>query len=252
MAPPAVQLFAGGGPVPQSMLDVVRDPSTKRFLGPVDAHLQEEALERFYSIPQDIPEAEQDTALAQRLGGLLTVVVDTGVLAEHPLLQGRLVVDADFTGEGAEDRHGHGTVVALLVSAVRFWPLMSLKVISGAGHGSPDSLVRALDYIRTYKQARPETVVVANLSLGMYSRRWMFFRCRGGCAICRAARRLAETGVQVVAAAGNTPGRTACPATLAVRGGVENVYAVEAPDVPTTGIGTVQGSGKAPTFAPLQ
>jgi hypothetical protein len=233
------------------MLDCVRDPSTGHFLGPVDGPTQEEALELFYAIPQNIPESDQDAQLQAHLGRLLTAVVDTGVLHEHPLIRGRVVGDADLTGEGPEDRHGHGTVVALLVSGVRFWPLLNVKVIPAAGYGSKKALVRALGYIRDYKLSQPDRVLIAVVSLGIYSRRWLFLRCRGGCSVCKAARRLGDVGVGIAAAAGNTPGRTACPATVAVQGLHDQVSAVEAPDVPTSGIGTVPWTGRPAPFVPI-
>jgi hypothetical protein len=42
-------------------------------------------------------------------------VLDTGVLPEHPWLKDRIVELIDLTGEGIEDRNGHGTAVALLM-----------------------------------------------------------------------------------------------------------------------------------------
>lgn len=44
-------------------------------------------------------------------------VIDSGVLPDHPQLQGLVAEQIDFTGEGPADRIGHGTVVAILLQA---------------------------------------------------------------------------------------------------------------------------------------
>ena len=40
------------------------------------------------------------------------VVIDSGVLADHPQLRGLIAEESDFTGEGTEDRIGHGNAVS--------------------------------------------------------------------------------------------------------------------------------------------
>jgi tetratricopeptide (TPR) repeat protein len=44
----------------------------------------------------------------------LYAIIDTGILTHHPLFQLRLVAAKDLTGEGPDDRDGHGTFVAAL------------------------------------------------------------------------------------------------------------------------------------------
>ena len=41
------------------------------------------------------------------------VVIDTGVLLSHPWIAGTVGLSIDWTGEGIEDQHGHGTWLAL-------------------------------------------------------------------------------------------------------------------------------------------
>lgn len=61
----------------------------------------------------------------------LVAVVDTGVLAEHPLLKPRLVASADFTGAGPDDADGHGSEVAItLVLTSPNVRLLSAKVLA--------------------------------------------------------------------------------------------------------------------------
>ncbi|GAA1790820.1 S8 family serine peptidase [Agromyces lapidis] len=47
--------------------------------------------------------------------GTSVAVLDTGYDSSHPDLEGRVVATEDFTGEGVEDRAGHGTHVASTV-----------------------------------------------------------------------------------------------------------------------------------------
>jgi hypothetical protein len=40
-------------------------------------------------------------------------IIDSGVMKNHPQITGLIVGEKDFTGEGIEDKNGHGTLVAL-------------------------------------------------------------------------------------------------------------------------------------------
>src|SRR5688500_1145395 len=48
--------------------------------------------------------------------GVKVCIIDTGVDANHPDLQGRVMARKDFTGEGEDDGNGHGTHVAGIVA----------------------------------------------------------------------------------------------------------------------------------------
>jgi hypothetical protein len=61
----------------------------------------------------------------------LVAIVDTGLLANHPLLKPRLVASRDFTASVASDIDGHGTEVALLlVISAPDVRLLSAKVLA--------------------------------------------------------------------------------------------------------------------------
>jgi tetratricopeptide (TPR) repeat protein len=47
------------------------------------------------------------------LPGGRTAIIDSGILTKHPQIEGLVVAQRDWTGEGMEDVRGHGTVVAL-------------------------------------------------------------------------------------------------------------------------------------------
>jgi subtilisin family serine protease len=143
--------------------------------------------------------------------GVQAIVVDTGVLSDHPLLRDNLKNAVDFTGEGPEDRNGHGTAVSLiLLKTAPDADLISVKCIGGSGEGDPKALVEALEWV-AQSHAAP---AIANISAGIDRRKWILFPCDGDCDVCRATKALAASGVRIVVAAGNRPGRTLCPARL--------------------------------------
>lgn len=85
-----------------------------------------------------------------------------------------------------------------------FCRLISLKVLDDRGFGRSSNVLRALDYIRLNLNANPKTMLVhgVNLSVG-YEFDAQLFAC-GQSPICVEVDRLVQSGVVVVAAAGNT------------------------------------------------
>jgi subtilisin family serine protease len=107
----------------------------------------------------------------------LIAILDTGVLANHPLLQGCIREVVDFTGEGGEDRNGHGTSAALLARVMipgmprgRF---LILKVAGADGRGAQDNLLRALGWMREFNRHGETRIMTASISLGVYNRKWL-------------------------------------------------------------------------------
>lgn len=177
-------------------------------------------------------------------------VLDTGYMTEHPLLRDIVEDTVDFTGEGIEDQNGHGTACALLtlgltsnIPAIYSPRLLIIKVAGRDGRGSPENLIKGLRWLIQFKKERglEEGDLSASLSLGVYSKRWGAFGCRGGCAICSAAIEAAKQGIWINAAAGNKPGVTACPARADVmwKGEHEMIIAHGATDYANSGIGTL-------------
>ena len=135
--------------------------------------------------------------------GITAAIVDTGLLSHHPDIAARLARSEDFTREGTEDEHGHGTVVALLLlSDAPDTALVSVKVLGQDGTAEASALERALRWLESQ-----DDIAVVNISAGVTHP-----LCVGNCSLCRAARRLSARGKQIAVAAGNLPGITACPA----------------------------------------
>jgi tetratricopeptide (TPR) repeat protein len=166
-------------------------------------------------------------------------VIDSGVLTAHSWIAKFLEPGGcmDFTGEGGEDRNGHGTVTALM--ALARWPepisIVSCKVVS-AGHRSGDCLIQALEWV-----AHSETDSVI-LSAGVFRKKWgRPTDCDGTCPVCRAAINVLGKGISITAAGGNTLGQLACPATLAKRGH-EGIVGIGPLDADGRGITYIAGA----------
>jgi tetratricopeptide (TPR) repeat protein len=167
-------------------------------------------------------------------------IVDSGFIMDHPLLQGCVDMDnsVDFIGEGLEDRNGHGTFVALRATQGGKLRLLNVKMIGGDGSGSERSFLKALEWLTNYRICHPSEQLIVNLSVGVYSKKRVLWECRGDCRICSAAMKLANAGATLFIAAGNTAGKTACPATAAVIRKHPNMIAIAAAFYPDSGIGT--------------
>jgi Tfp pilus assembly protein PilF len=167
------------------------------------------------------------------------------------MLRGRIDTEQshDFTGEGVEDEHGHGTLVALLllrtleqVVEPRF---LNLKCVGRGDNGQVSHLVAALQWLQAFKQQHQRERVFANLSLGKLERRLLGLRsCKGTCKVCQAAISAAEQDIAIFAAVGRTPGKTWCPASAA-RAGQNSIVAVAAEGDPESGIGNISGPATA-------
>ncbi len=159
-------------------------------------------------------------ALGLRGKGATIAIVDTGVQAQHPDLQGQIVAQRCFAasgcppfgaaqGDSAQDVNGHGThVAAIAASRGKIGPpgiapdarLVAVRVLGNDGKGKTSDLLAALDWLAG--QAKTWPLHAVNLSLGgtaLHS---------GPCdkseaALALAVQLLGKKGVVTIAAAGN-------------------------------------------------
>jgi len=100
--------------------------------------------------------------------------------------------------------------------------LISLRVLDGNGEGRSSDVIRALDYVRTRLNDNPKLLRVhgVNLSVG-YEFDPEMFAC-GQSPICAEVNRLVQSGVVVVAAAGNTGFGTVAASMRPTKVGLSN------------------------------
>lgn len=105
---------------------------------------------------------------------ITVAVIDSGVISDHPQLKGLIAEQKDFTGEGPEDRIGHGTVVTIIfvgsyltnserILGVRDSPsprMIVAKVVNADGTIDKNIVISAIEWVAQ------QGAKVVNLSLG--------------------------------------------------------------------------------------
>ncbi|HEV2914227.1 MAG TPA: S8 family serine peptidase, partial [Pyrinomonadaceae bacterium] len=146
--------------------------------------------------------------------GIGIAIIDSGVDTNHrsftnSLGLSRVQLSQDFTGEGrTDDPYGHGTHVASAsagngqVSSGQYKGIASnaqiinLRVLNSEGTGTASALLSALDWVLSYRTLF--NIRVVNMSLGMTA-----VDSYRDDPVCLAVRRLVDSGIVVLAAAGN-------------------------------------------------
>ena len=151
---------------------------------------------------------ESDAAHATATGaGAIVAVIDSGVLASHEDLAGRLLPGRDFVQDDAnpQDGDGHGTHVTGVIvankengagisSVAPGATVLPLRVLGDDGAGETDDVAAAIDY------AVAQGAHVINLSLGSDV---PLIGAEGDEAFNAALGRAAAANVTIVAASGN-------------------------------------------------
>jgi serine protease len=151
---------------------------------------------------------ESDAAHSTATGaGAIVAVIDTGVLATHPDLGGRLLPGHDFVDNDAtpQDGNGHGTHVSGIVAAnegngvgiagvAPGAAVLPLRALGDDGSGDTANVAKAIDY------AVAHGAQVINLSLGSDV---PLVGAAGDTDFNAALGRAAAANVTIVAAAGN-------------------------------------------------
>jgi len=126
-------------------------------------------------------------------------ILDTGIHDEHPALT--VEKEVDYTDEGTDDLHGHGTHVAGIVASIDSTyrgisydaDLFNVKVLNKDGWG------RGSDVIKGIEWAVDNGAEIISMSLGA-----KIDPCDGTDALSRAVDKAVSKGVVVVVAAGNS------------------------------------------------
>ena len=128
--------------------------------------------------------------------GVTVYVIDTGLNPSHVDFQGRVLGGRNFVGNDPgdwSDCNGHGTHVAGTAAGTQFGiakgaNIAALRVLGCNGSGSTSDIIESMDWLAQQSGSR-----IANMSLGGPN----------SAARSTAISRLANSGVLVVAAAGN-------------------------------------------------
>jgi len=214
-----IEILSGNPGVDGAYLDKVYDSKSDTYFIPIldpDLKNLKENLEK---------DRTKTTTLA---------ILDTGMLFDHPWIKNNLKDSVNFSSDKVEyDLNGHGTLVTLLFLAVSpHSKILNVKVMNKRGKG------REKDVINGIKWAVENGANIINISVGLNSKKWGLFDCKGDCKLCNAAKAAANAGVFVVAAAGNEPGMTCCPAKAGLNG-YPGIVAVGAYDFENSGVGDV-------------
>ena len=116
------------------------------------------------SIPPPAPGAPLDLPLERSGKGVRVAIVDSGVYAEHPHVQGVLGGTSLVSGSSPSDyvdRNGHGTAVAAAIrEKVPGADLLAVKIFDRTLTAGANELARAIDWAAT------QGADLINLSLG--------------------------------------------------------------------------------------
>ncbi|KNE59341.1 hypothetical protein AMAG_03639 [Allomyces macrogynus ATCC 38327] len=143
-------------------------------------------------------------------------ILDTGVTAQHPQLEGRAALGAVFCSSctgvtAAIDDHGHGSHVAGIAASKTYGvakraTVVAVKILDRDGAGNTADLISGLNYVVQQQKSlnsrtgAPPVRGVANLSIaGPVS-----------AAVNAAVAAVVAAGVPVIVAAGNANGDSAC------------------------------------------
>src|SRR5215217_4836487 len=145
--------------------------------------------------------------------GIGIAILDSGIDTNHVQFSSvgspsRVLASVDFTGENrTDDPYGHGTFVAAAAAGndragstyLGIAPgakLLNVRVLNSLGLGSTESVLAGLDWVAN--NALQYNIRIVNLSLGADAVESYKYD-----ALCRAVRRLTNSGIIVFAAAGN-------------------------------------------------
>ncbi|KAJ3376014.1 serine protease [Allomyces arbusculus] len=148
--------------------------------------------------------------------GVRVYILDTGVTAQHPQLEGRAALGGVFCSSctgvtAAIDDHGHGSHVAGIVASKTYGvakraTVVAVKILDSDGTGNTADLISGLNYVVQQQKSlnsrsgTPPVRGVANLSIaGPVSP-----------AVNAAVAAVEAAGVPVIVAAGNANGDSAC------------------------------------------
>lgn len=191
-----VRPFAAMRATPEAIRELEADPDVVRIYQDQVVHAYLDSAPAHVQVPLVWGEGHVGT-------GIRIAIVDTGLDADHPDFEGRVMATADFTGEGPEDAHGHGTHCASIAAgsgaasngryrgAAPEALIYAAKVLKANGEGMMSDVMAGVEW------AVDQGVQVISLSLGGAG------PCNGQDALCETCNAAVEQGIVVCIAGGN-------------------------------------------------
>jgi len=152
-------------------------------------------------LDRSVPQIQADKVWEAGITGkdVDVAVLDTGIHDEHPSLT--IEKEVDFTGEGTDDLHGHGTHVAGIIASTDSTyrgvaygaDLFNVKVLNKDGSGYASDVIKGIEW------SVDNGAEIISMSLGAE-----IDPCDGTDAISQAVDKAVNRGVVVVVAAGNS------------------------------------------------
>ncbi len=152
-------------------------------------------------LDKSIPKIQADKVWEENITGknIDIAIIDTGIHNEHPSLT--IEKEIDYTGEGTDDLHGHGTHVAGIVASTDSTyrgvaydsDLFNVKVLNKQGSGSGSDVIKGIEW------AAENGAEIISMSFGAE-----IDPCDGTDAISQAVDKAVNKGVVAVVAAGNS------------------------------------------------
>ncbi|ODS40290.1 MAG: hypothetical protein A7315_09010 [Candidatus Altiarchaeales archaeon WOR_SM1_79] len=183
---------AAAAQVPAEALD---DIAKRDFVKLVEPDYRVELV-----LDNSIPQIQADRVWGANITGkeIDVAIIDTGIHDEHPDLT--IEGEVDYTGEGTDDLHGHGTHVAGTVASTNSTyrgvaydaDLFNVKVLNQHGYGHSSNVIMGIEW------AVNNSAEVISMSLGA-----QINPCDGTDAMSQAVDNAVTRGVVVVVAAGN-------------------------------------------------
>ena len=151
-------------------------------------------------LDKSIPQIQADKVWEAGITGknIDVAILDTGIHDEHPALT--IEKEIDYTGEGTDDLHGHGTHVAGIIASTDSTykgvaydsDLFNVKVLNQQGSGFASDVIKGIEW------AVDNGAEIISMSLGA-----KIDSCDGTDSLSRAVDKAVNKGVVVVVAAGN-------------------------------------------------
>lgn len=181
--------------------------------------------------------------------GLTVAVIDSGILATHEAIRGRVILEENYSSSPSGDTYDHGTNCASIIIAISPGAsLLDIKVLNDFGEATEEEVVDGIEVVCSLVAAAQKEALsptaglypnVINLSMGSKDDADYDNILRAACRVA-----VEEYGIEVIAAIGNNGPKMSTIMSPATDPLVIAVGALAAGDI----LGVASFSGRGPTL----